>query len=254
MKSKPGFQRVAGGLTLVLVLALTAWLSTRSRDSAEKDSNAEQKALSGPSLQKGLEEGEQGAPGSSATAGADFADAPNTVPSAMKPSAQDVANLQRMVLLFKDYARPGTSVQKLIEALKSEKQEPFLVKDANPYTGEIQVVRTKSPFPGTRYFHAQFLTTNEGVQFVQHMSFEFRPGQGAFEQAVSAVQSAFEVNQPDQVYPDFQAWNVGQSGYVVWCKKMGVKDLGPDPFNAYTAADKGTIRCALEIRQGEEEL
>ncbi len=43
----------------------------------------------------------------------------------------------------------------------------------------------------------------------------------------------------------FISWRHGD--YVVWAKKMELSDLQNDPFNAYTEADVGVVRVAVEL-------
>ncbi|MGE0528310.1 MAG: hypothetical protein AB7G93_01690 [Bdellovibrionales bacterium] len=160
-------------------------------------------------------------------------------------SSAELDSLTRMSQMLFEFTRPTASLQDLVKDLENRRQEPLVSRNANAYTGEMAIVRTKNPLPGTRYFHAQYFSGAEGKGFVQHMSFEFRPGPSAMTEAVQAVRSAFTFGAPKVQRADYVQWAL-DSGYIVWIKKMGTEDLRDNPFNAYTSNDVGTIRVAIE--------
>lgn len=169
-------------------------------------------------------------------------------PAAVEPVASESerASLRSMAKTLSDYARPRSSVKDLVADLKSAKQEPVVARNSNPDTGEMVIVRTKSPLPGTRYFHAQFFADENDVPFVQHMSFEYKPSPRALDEAIEAVQSSFGLTDPPvRRSGDFAKWRL-DNGYAVWIKKMSFEDLRHDPFNAYTRKDEGVVRVVLE--------
>lgn len=171
-------------------------------------------------------------------------------PSLLPPNPPDkerVASLGTMTRILSEFAAAARPVEDLMAALKAAGQEPFLVRDRNEYTGEMIFVRTKHPLPGTRYFHAQYFVEEDGGSFPQHMSFEFQPGPQALEQAVAAVHAAFPgLGEPSQHSPDFLQWSLGH-GYVLWIQRLQAEDLAHNPFNAYTEADQGSLRLAVEL-------
>lgn len=140
-----------------------------------------------------------------------------------------------------------SSLTNLLEQLQKSGQQPLLVRDANPDSGEMFIVRTKSPLPGTRYFHAQYFTGEDGQRFVQHMSFEFKPGPDAMEAAIATVEKSFtNLTRPIAKRPDYVKWGMNDK-YIVWVKKMTADELKDDPFNSYSLNDEGTIRVAVEL-------
>jgi len=156
-------------------------------------------------------------------------------------------SLVTMTRILSEFAAAGRPVEDVMAALRAAGQEPFLVRDRNEYTGEMIFVRTKHPLPGTRYFHAQYFVEEDGRSFPQHMSFEFPPGPHALEQAVAAVHAAFPgLGEPRQDSPDFLQWSLGH-GYVLWIQRLQAEDLKHNPFNAYTEADLGSLRLAVEL-------
>lgn len=145
-------------------------------------------------------------------------------------------------ILFQ-FTQNRRSLKELLQDLQSQK--PLVVRDANPFTGEMAIVRTREPLPGTRYFHAQYFAGSDQDPFVQHMSFEFQPGPQAMSDAIQTVSGAFHLGAPEVQRDDYILWSLA-NGYILWIKKMNREDLQSDPFNAYTAADDGTIRVAIE--------
>lgn len=166
---------------------------------------------------------------------------------------QEIASLENMARVLSLYSQPHYDLPALIEYLKKSGEEPFIAKDANPDTGEMIIVRTKAPLPGTRYFHAQYFTSETGRPMAQHISFEYKPGPTAMKDAASAVEKAFtNLSRPRIERPDFVQWDLDED-HIVWIKKMGEDDLRDDPFNAYTAADTGTVRVAIELEIHDKE-
>lgn len=170
---------------------------------------------------------------------------------ATTPHSTERQSLDTMTKTLAAFARPGRSVQDLVSFLQRAQTEPRLIENRNEVTGGMMIVRTGHLFPGTRYFHAQFFESEKKGYFPQHMSFEFKPGPSSMPQAVESVRQSFQIQgKPTIANADFMQWNLGQ-GYVVWIKKMGVEDLSNNPFNAYTQADIGSIRVAVELNPHE---
>jgi hypothetical protein len=125
-------------------------------------------------------------------------------------------------------------------------RQPVVTQNFNPDTGKMLIVRTGEALPGTRYFHAQFFEDENKQPYLQHMSFEFRPGPDAMDKAVKAVESQFPgLGKPSIKNADYIQWQT-KNDYIVWVKRMSAEDLKDDPFNAHTKADAGTIKAAVE--------
>jgi hypothetical protein len=166
------------------------------------------------------------------------------------PISEPLSNdppLHTMLSLLSEFTQQGRSLEDLLKFLEKTKQDPFVIENKNEYTGEMTIVRTKSPFPNTRYFHAQFFTDESGDRFCQHLSFEYKASPTAFADALHTVSEVFpNLAKPMHETPGFVQWSAA-NGYVVWCKKLGLDDLEGNPFNAYTKEDEGTVRCAVEL-------
>lgn len=141
---------------------------------------------------------------------------------------------------------PHAPFQSLIERLQKSGQSPRVIRDANPDSGEMLIVRTDAPLSGTRYFHAQYFTDESGERFAQHISFEFKPGPGAMNDAIAAVEKSFSgLSARTHDRADYVRWKLGDDR-IVWIKKLNMADLQDDPFNAYTKDDVGAVRVAVE--------
>lgn len=158
---------------------------------------------------------------------------------------KDEESLGIMSVLMKESLSLERESQDLVRELDKLQLAPEHSVDANPYTGDMAIIRTKKNLPGTRYFHAQYFKDESGREFLQHMSFEFKGGPGAFERAKAAAHTMINLGKPVKVTKDFIQWNISEDREL-WIKVMSEKDLLNDPYNAYTKEDVGTIRLAIE--------
>lgn len=226
----------------VIALGLGYWNIRQNQASA--GSNLQEQSLS--STAAGNTQGSP-APINSQSSGA-------STKAAATPSKTDLASLEDMSRTLFQFTRPDSRLADLVQYLDSSRQQPLVTHNSNPDSGDMVIVRTKSPLPGTRYFHAQYFSDENNNSFVQHMSFEFKPGPTAMNDAVSAVEKAFpDLPSPKIQNGNFVQWDV-PGGYVLWIKKMQSNDLQDDPFNAYTDEDVGTVRVAMELEiHGDED-
>ncbi|MCC6137325.1 MAG: hypothetical protein IT287_01735, partial [Bdellovibrionaceae bacterium] len=74
------------------------------------------------------------------------------------PATRSITTVTQMSSLLKNYAISNLNMNDVIDDLEKRNMDPLLLKDSNPYTGTMYVLRTDSPLPGTRYFHAQYFT------------------------------------------------------------------------------------------------
>lgn len=168
-------------------------------------------------------------------------------PSSADLSADELASLAKMTLTLFNFTQADSRLQDLLQFLEGSGQKPVVVNNTNADTGEMAIVRTGSPLPGTRYFHAQYFSDAGENGFVQHMSFELKSGPGAMTSAEVAVQNNFpNLPNPKRRTADYIQWDL-PNGQILWIKKLAAIDLKDNPFNAYTAGDVGTIRVAVEL-------
>lgn len=174
--------------------------------------------------------------------------APTPLPSpAPYTFSRQESPVQHMNNLLKTYASGKFTLNDVIDDLEKRDMDPMLLKDSNPYTGTMYVLRTDSPIPGTRYFHAQYFTDDKKEPYLQHMSFDVKPEKNAFENSIASIKQIFgNLKAPVINKKDFILWP-WKKGYNVWIQKMDKDDLSGDPYNAYAANDVGTIKIAVEL-------
>jgi hypothetical protein len=167
-------------------------------------------------------------------------------PRKQKTIPLNVKNIQLMTQTLK-LAAQQPSLQFTLDQLQKLRLEPNLYQDSNAETGTLSVVRTEKPFPGTRYFHAQYFSGVKQKPFLQHMSFEIPPNKDSLRIAAQALKDTFgPLPQASTHNTNMIAWT-WQGKYTVWALKLEKDSLVSDAFNAYTENDEGTVRIAIEL-------
>ena len=170
----------------------------------------------------------------------------NSKPQKQKTIPLNIKNIQLMTQTLKSAALQP-SLQVTLEQLQKLRLQPNLYQDSNPETGTLSVVRTEKPFPGTRYFHAQYFSSDKQKPFLQHMSFEIPPNKDSLRVAAQAIRDTFgSLPQAHTQTANMIAWT-WKGKYTVWALKLDKDSLVSDAFNAYTAQDEGTVRIAIEL-------
>lgn len=146
------------------------------------------------------------------------------------------------------YAKRDVKSQDLINEFEQKELSPEIRIDSNPYTGTLNIVRTRSVLPGTRYFHAQFFENDDGSEFIQHISFEFKASEHSFAAVEKTILQQFLTEDVEQTQnkENFKSWR-RDDGYVIWMKRLEKADIKTNPYNVYTEEDIGTIRVAIEL-------
>ncbi|MGZ5279548.1 MAG: hypothetical protein ACXWC9_06380 [Pseudobdellovibrionaceae bacterium] len=217
---------------MFLLLSLGFWKYKHGRASQSADASTE-------SLAQLASQSSTNSQKSESPSSADLATAP-----VLKNEKASLEDMSRTLFQF---TRPESRLSDLVQYLESSQQQPLVTQNSNPDTGDMVIVRTGNPLVGTRYFHAQYFADENQKGFVQHMSFEFKPGASAMNDAIDAVHKAFpDLPAPKSQNKDFVQWDI-PGGYILWVKKMGNEDMQDDPFNAYSEEDIGTVRVAMEL-------
>ena len=161
-------------------------------------------------------------------------------------SVEEKKSLLTLSSLMEEAVNSESTPEILAAKLDDLKLKPMVMKDANPYTGTMEVVRSKDSLPGTRYIHAQYFTNDDGTKVLQHMSFELRPGPDSFEAAKKLAYKQFKITgAPSKETADFISWK--RDGRNIWIKKKSAEDLKNDPFNSYDPVkDVGTVSVTNE--------
>jgi hypothetical protein len=228
--------------SLVLMVGLVVWFAFQNTDvdsPTEKIAAAAQ-PVKVSSLTHGHDHHAQPA------AATEVARVPAAVPNVSSSSSNELRSLDEMLATVAGSAREELPLKGLVERLQKSGQDPRVIRDSNPYSGEMIVVRADTPLEGTRYFHAQYFVGEDGQPFVQHMSFEFKPSPTAMSDAMAAVAKTFpNLSPPTHVRDGYARWKL-DDGHILWVKSLNADDVAHDPFNAYSPKDLGAVRVAYE--------
>jgi hypothetical protein len=171
----------------------------------------------------------------------------NRALATQKLSREELLASHRLASLMVDASRKQFDLRSLLQRMREMGLKPDARREVNPVTGRSYIIRSTSFLPGTRHFHAQVFENSQGGEFVQHLSFDLRPGADSLSSAVSIVRGLLPAGArlvSDQ--PDFKAWTLGD-GYMAWIKVLSAEDLEGDPYDAYSfPQDRGTIKIAIE--------
>ncbi|MGE3260912.1 MAG: hypothetical protein AB7K68_03940 [Bacteriovoracia bacterium] len=147
----------------------------------------------------------------------------------------------------------------LVKEFNKAGMQAVMAKDFNQYTGKMIVVRCNNPPPGTRCCHAQYFEDENKKSFLQHMSFEVRPGKGAMEQVISSLEEALKplklgkLEKPVSKTEDKVHWEL-QEDYTATIKKLSTADdLKNDPFCAHDPEeDKDSYKVMVEMAPDDD--
>ncbi|EQC44262.1 hypothetical protein [Bacteriovorax sp. Seq25_V] len=130
-------------------------------------------------------------------------------------------------------------------SLKDLGLSPKITKSENSDTGAMKVLSSTSSIPGLRYFHAQVFNDN-GKEFIQHVSFEYRPGEKSFKEVVTSLVKTYGLNKrPEVLSENFVLWKL-DNDHILWAKKLGKEELLNDPIYPHDENDIGTTKVAIE--------
>lgn len=170
-----------------------------------------------------------------------------SVPTFLGPATkEEIRSLDTLATILFEQASGTTRPAQLIDELARLGYQPVVARDVNEVTGAMVIVRTKNALPGTRYFHAQFFTDENGKYYPQHVSFEFRPSQ-SMDDVVRSLESRFgRLGRPTTNDGIWMTWKL-PNDYSLWIKRIERSDIEDGSrFNAYAAEDLNTLRVALE--------
>jgi hypothetical protein len=166
------------------------------------------------------------------------------------PAALEIQSLNTMVDLMKQFDRGDVGSSALYEKLKAEGHQPEISATSNPETGSIVTLTTGNPLYGTRYFKAMFFRGADS-EVMNFMTFEFRPGPNAMEEAEAIVKKAFGVTEVASREDDLVVYNIDDN-YEVTINKIDQKQLEAEPrYRRYTNEDLGVVEVTLQLRDSE---
>jgi len=161
-------------------------------------------------------------------------------------SAQEKKSLRILIPLMNDAIFENLDKNSVTGTLEKLKLEPVQMDSENPYTGKLSIIRTRNILPGTRYFHAQYFSSNNQSHYLQYISFEFKPGPESFAIVKEMVRKEFNLPKPVTENENYISWK--KEDRIIWIKKLDANDLNKkDPYNSYDLKkDIGTIVMTVE--------
>lgn len=174
---------------------------------------------------------------------------PLPTPATADVTDEEKKSLETMVETLLEFGLKDRHITELVKTLKFAGQKPFVTRNSNPDTGALYFVRTQSPSPGTRYFHAQYMSDEDGKLFAQHISFEFRPGKDSFNLAEQTLKQLYPgLGKPKKDEGTLiKSWSLedGMHAYIQTITKEEI--ASGHPYNAYVPEDVGTVRIGIEV-------
>ncbi|MAF77993.1 MAG: hypothetical protein CME63_11430 [Halobacteriovoraceae bacterium] len=140
--------------------------------------------------------------------------------------------------------------REFISFLEENELAPEQSVSSNEYTGTMIMIRSGKGLPGTRYYHAQYMGDNPDSTFLQHLSYQYRPGPDSLPRSIQAAEATYNV-QNKKVYRDgnFITYDIGEEGtHQLSIEKAKYENLKDDPYNAYTPEDDGVVITRIELK------
>ncbi len=170
------------------------------------------------------------------------------LPAKSKSRHVALQSLATMTSVMSEFGRNAHSMDDLVRFLDDSKSRPLVAKDVSPYVGEMDLIRTRSPLPGTRFFTAQYSGSGD-ERVLSQMSFDLEASPTALSEATQSLREAFKVSgEPQMKSKDQVVFDLG-NGYLASARKMTWDDLKDSPTNAYGKNDVGTIRVTMQMDQ-----
>lgn len=160
-----------------------------------------------------------------------------------KPLNDEEKSFVTLTKSFLDFAGTNKGPGEFIGFLQGLGLKPVVARDEQELIEDLTLIRTENTLPGVRYINAQF--DGDGVQELQHLSFEIKKGERAFEDAIQLAENTLGLGERmKDTDPNMAIYKSG--GYVIWLKKLTWEDMMGDPVNAYEPSDVGNVRVAIE--------
>jgi len=154
-------------------------------------------------------------------------------------------NLNSTIELLSDINLVEVEIDAMALQLKYLGFAPEILTSTNPDTGSMKILKSTKSIPGLKYFHAQIFE-NQNKDFIQHVSFEYRPGERSFKEVVTMLVKTYQLkSRPEILSESFVMWKL-DDGHILWAKKQGREEVLNDPIYPHDERDIGTIKVAIE--------
>ncbi len=171
------------------------------------------------------------------------------------PENREEESMHKMNQKLQQVFENKTEPRELITFFEEENLAPEMSVNSNEYTGTMMMIRTEKSMPGARYFHAQYMGDDPEHTFLQHFSYQFKPGPKSLERAIMSAEGTFPLaNKKIHRDGDFITYDIGDDGkYELSIEKANWESLKDDPYNAHTKEDVGTIITRIELKIHDED-
>ncbi len=173
----------------------------------------------------------------------------NTVPPTSQQAplnSNEIESVDHLIKAISKSLAKNSGSKKFMKEIQGLHLHPMFVDEGSDSLGSTVVVRTHDALAGTRYLHAQFAGEKNKTDFLQHVSFQIRPGQNSFQKVVEILEQVLPKNKTlKERSSDYVLYNT-DDGYVAWAKIADREDLKSNKYNASSKEDIGTVIVTIE--------
>jgi len=161
-------------------------------------------------------------------------------------SVQEVESVNNMVKTISQAIAKRSNSNQFMKAVQALHLKPKFIDEGSNAVGSMVTVRTHDALDGTRYLHAQFTGEKNNADYLQHVSFQIRPGSNSFQTAVEILNQFLPKNKViKESASDYVRYNT-DDGYVAWAKIATRDDLKSNKYNASSKEDVGSVIVTIE--------
>ncbi len=161
-------------------------------------------------------------------------------------SIQEVESVNNIVKTISQAISKKYNSMDFMKAVQALNLKPKFMDEGTTAVGSMVTVRTHDALEGTRYLHAQFTGVKNNVDYLEHVSFQIRPGSDSFQKAVEILNQFLPKNKKvKESSSDYVLYNT-DDGYVAWAKMATREDLKSNKYNASSKDDVGSVIVTIE--------
>lgn len=161
-------------------------------------------------------------------------------------STKEVESVNNIVKTISHAIAKKSHSNDFMKAIQALHLRPKFIDEGNNALGSMVTVRTHDALEGTRYLHAQFTGEKNNADYLQHVSFQIRPGSNSFQKAVEILDQFLPKNKKvKESFSDYILYST-DDGYVAWAKIANRDDLKSNKYNASSKEDVGSVIITIE--------
>lgn len=161
-------------------------------------------------------------------------------------SVQEVESVNSLVKTISQAIAQRSNSNNFMKAVQALNLKPKFIDEGTTAVGSMVTVRTHDALEGTRYLHAQFTGVKNNADYLEHVSFQIRPGSNSFQKAVEILNQFLpKTKKVKESSSDYVLYNT-DDGYVAWAKIATREDLKSNKYNASSKEDVGSVIVTIE--------